>query len=112
MPESFLAGAGTGYSAVAEPYFSFGLLGVVAWFLILGAFLARMDLANLKLSYHWLVFAAFFYWHLLVTCRNSFGVFTKPSALILFVLGIWLLVRRFTPFGQPVRRDHGHVVTR
>jgi O-antigen polysaccharide polymerase Wzy len=101
IPESFLSGAGTGYSAVAEPYYSFGPIGLVVWFVAVGLFLARMDLLDIRLHYRWLVFATFFFWSLPVTCRNSFGVFTKPGALILAVIGIWLLVRGLTPFGAP-----------
>jgi oligosaccharide repeat unit polymerase len=104
IPESFLYGAGTGFSAVAEPYFSFGYLGVLVWFLAMGAFLGRMDLKDLRLDFRWLVFGAIFFWSLPVTSRNSFGVFTKPAALILAVLAIWIAVRRFTPFRVPGRR--------
>jgi oligosaccharide repeat unit polymerase len=98
IPDTFVAGAGTGFSAVAEPYFSFGYVGVIVWFVLLGAFLAKMDLVDVRLNYYWLVFAALFFWHLLAICRNSFGVFTKPSGLTLAVIAIWIVVRAFTPF--------------
>ena len=88
---------GTGFSAVAEPYMNFGLIGVLAYFLILGVLLGRMDRSNLPLEYAWLFFGTFLHWHLLLTVRNEFGNFTKPSSFILICIGIWLLVRRFTP---------------
>jgi len=101
IPDSFLAGAGTGYSAIAEAYFSFGYVGVAVWFIGLGWFLARMDLTDMRIHYRWLIFATFFFWSLPVTARNTFGVFTKPAALILSVMAIWVLVRRFTPLRRP-----------
>jgi oligosaccharide repeat unit polymerase len=112
LPERFLAGQGTGFSGIAEPYFSFGYGGVVVWFILLGAFLARMDLVDMRLNYNWLVFGTLFFWNFPVTCRNSFGVFTKPAALILTALAIWIVVRRFTPFREPVQRQHTQVATR
>jgi oligosaccharide repeat unit polymerase len=92
---------GVGFSAVAEPYFNFGYWGVVGFFLLAGAFFARMEASNLIFNYHWLVFSTLFYWLLLMTVRNEFGNFTKPASFMLICLGIWLLVRRFTPFARP-----------
>ena len=100
LPESFAEGAGTGFSAIAEPYFCFGYFGVVVWFVLMGAFLAKMDWV-IRLNYKWLIFGALFYWHLLATCRNPFGASTKPSSLTLVVLAIWIMVRTFTPFRPP-----------
>ena len=37
---------------------------------------------------------------ILVTVRNDFANFTKPAAFMLIILGIWLVVRRFTPFSR------------
>jgi oligosaccharide repeat unit polymerase len=92
---------GVGFSAVAEPYFNFGYWGVVGFFLMVGVFFARMESSSLMLEFPWLVFSALFYWLLLMTVRNEFGNFTKPASFILISLGIWLLVRRFTPFARP-----------
>jgi hypothetical protein len=103
MPERFLT-MGSGFSGIADPYFSFGYAGVVVLFLLLGSFLARMDLVDVRLNYNWLVFAALYFWAVPLTCRNTFGAFTKPASLILTVLAIWVIVRQFTPFAKPVRR--------
>jgi hypothetical protein len=91
-------GEGVGFSAVAEPYFNFGYFGVVVFFLLLGVFLARMEITHLLLDYPWLLFASIFYWLLLPTVRNDLGVFTKPASFVVTSIAIWLLVRRFTPW--------------
>jgi oligosaccharide repeat unit polymerase len=101
IPGSFVAGAGTGFSGIADPYFSFGYAGVCVWFIVLGAFLAKMDMVDIRLNYKWLIFSSLFYWHLLVSCRNTLGIFTKPASLVLCVLAIWIAVRNFLPFGRP-----------
>ncbi len=93
-------GQGVGFSGIAEPYFNFGFIGVVVFFLGIGTLFARMECRNLLLSFHWLVFATLFYWFLVMTVRNEFGNFVKPASFILISLGIWLLVRRFTPYAR------------
>jgi oligosaccharide repeat unit polymerase len=92
---------GVGFSAVAEPYFNFGYSGVVVFFLLVGFFLARMDCNNLPLEYSWLVFASIFYWLLILTVRNEFDNFTTPASYTAISLGVWLLLRPFTPFARP-----------
>lgn len=94
-------GQGVGFSGIGEPYLNFGFAGVVVFFLGAGALFARMEARNLLLDFRWLVFATFFYWFLISTVRNEFGVFVKPASFILISLGIWILVRRFTPFARP-----------
>ncbi len=92
---------GVGFSAVAEPYFNFGYMGVVGFFLLVGFLLARMDCGNLPLEYSWLVFASIYYWFLVVTVRNEFGNFTGPASYTAVSLLVWLMFRRFTPFARP-----------
>lgn len=92
--------AGVGFSAVAEPYFNFGLAGVVAYFVLLGVFLARMERSPLLLEYPWLVFASLYYWFFLETVRNQFGDFTKPASFVASSVLIWILVRPLTPFAR------------
>ena len=92
---------GVGFSAVAEPYFNFGYLGVVGFFLAVGFGLARMECPNLLLDFGWLTFTSLFYWLFIMTVRNDLGDFTKPASFILISLGIWVVVRRFTPFARP-----------
>lgn len=95
IPEQFEAGGGAGYSGVAEPYFNFGYVGVVVYFLALGAFFGRLDSIPLILHRNWLLFGVLMYWHLLPTVRNGLAVFLKPASFILIALLIWWLVRRF-----------------
>jgi oligosaccharide repeat unit polymerase len=104
IPGAFMQGSGTGFSAVAEPYFNFGYLGVCVFFLLLGAFFARLDSVPIALHYEWLVFATILLSHLLVTVRNEFGVFIKPTVFTLIILAIWIAVRRFPPFSILGRR--------
>lgn len=94
----FDAGGGAGFSGVAEPYFNFGLAGVLVFFLALGLFLAKIDCRALVLHRNWLLFATVIYSFLLPTVRNDFGIFVKPAGFVLIALGIWKLVRRFIPF--------------
>lgn len=99
--EALYQNHGVGFSAVAEPYFNFGVAGVVGFFMLLGFFMARMDCATLPLQYPWLVFASIFYWYLILTVRNEFGNFTGPASYAAISLGVWVLFRRFTPFARP-----------
>ncbi len=103
IPQQFLSGGGAGYSGIAEPYFNFGLLGVVVFFLVLGSFLAKLDCLPLILYRNWLLFGVLMFWHLLPTVRNGFAVFVKPAAFTLIVLGIWILVRRVVPMATARR---------
>jgi oligosaccharide repeat unit polymerase len=88
---------GAGFSGVAEPYFNFGLAGVLVYFLAIGLFLGKFDCLPLVFQRGWLMFGAVIYWHLLPTVRNGFGIFLKPAVFTLIVLLIWRLVRRFVP---------------
>ena len=98
VESALYGGQGVGFSGIAEPYFNFGFIGVVVFFLGVGVVFARMEARNLLLQYRWLVFAALFYWPFIGTVRNEFGTFTKPASFILICLGVWWLVRRFTPW--------------
>ena len=93
---------GAGFSGVAEPYFNFGLAGVIVYFLVVGLFLGKFDCLPMLFNRSWLMFGAAIYWHLLPTVRNGFGIFLKPAVFIVIVLLIWRLVRRFVPPRQNV----------
>lgn len=97
IPEQFVAGGGSGYSGVAEPYFNFGVVGILVFFIGLGVLLGKVDCTPVVMSRKWLVFVATIYWHLLPTVRNDFSVFVKPAVFTLIVIFIWLVVRRFLP---------------
>jgi oligosaccharide repeat unit polymerase len=97
IPEQFALGGGAGYSGVAEPYFNFGLVGVLLYFGLLGVFLGRLDSLPIFLYRNWLVFSVLVYWHLLPTVRNGFAVFSKPAVFTLIIVVTWLLVRRAFP---------------
>ncbi len=94
LREQFAMGGGVGFSGVAEPYLNFGFPGVVAYFFLLGLFFAKLDSVPMALSRGWLMFATFFLWHLLVTVRNDFGIFMKPSLFTLIVMLAWKLIAK------------------
>jgi O-antigen polysaccharide polymerase Wzy len=106
IPEGFLLGHGAGFSGIAEPYFNFGFFGIVAFFTGLGFFLCRMDQANVLVSFRWLCFSTLFYWNLVVTVRNDFGVFLKPAIFTLLTIGIWTIARRFLPLTASRSPNH------
>lgn len=101
IPEQFLSGGGAGYSGVAEPYFNFGLAGVLVFFVGLGIFLGRLDCTPLFLYRNWLFFGVLIYWHLLPTVRNGFAVLVKPAIFTVILVFLWLLIRRFWPAANP-----------
>lgn len=100
IPEQFVSGGGAGYSGVAEPYFNFGIVGVLVFFLGLGVFLGKLDCTPIILYRKWLVFGALIFWHLLPTVRNGLGMVTKAGVFILITVFIWLMVRRFLPINR------------
>jgi len=97
IPLMFLDGAGTGFSAIGEAYFNFGALGVIVIFASIGAFLARLDSRILAQHYGSLLFATLFFCHFLLTVRNDFGNFIKPSEFTAIVVIAWLLMQKFLP---------------
>ncbi|MEO7387504.1 MAG: O-antigen polysaccharide polymerase Wzy [Gammaproteobacteria bacterium] len=101
IKNQFASGGGAGYSGVAEPYFNFGLPGVIIFFVALGALLCRLDCLPLILHRAWLAFGAVIFWHLLPTVRNGLAIFLKPAVFAIIVLLIWKLVRRFVPMAAP-----------
>lgn len=94
VPSQFRSGGGTGFSAIAEPYFNFGVPGVVIFFLLVGVFLGKLDNIDVLVFFRWLVFSCLLYWNFLTTVRNEFGMFVKPTIFTLLVVFGWLLVRR------------------
>lgn len=97
IPLMFLDNAGTGFSAIGEAYFNFGTAGVIVIFALIGALLARFDSVLLAQHYRSLVFATLFFCHFLLTVRNDFGNFIKPSEYTAIVVIAWLLLKRFLP---------------
>ncbi|MBW7881854.1 MAG: O-antigen polysaccharide polymerase Wzy [Caldilineaceae bacterium] len=111
IPDQFSSGGGAGFSGVAEPYFNFGLPGVLVYFVLLGFFLGKFERVTLPLQPYWLLFAAVIYWHLLPTVRNDYSVFLKPAAFTLIILGIWKLVGRIIGSTRSTTQQPGKVVT-
>lgn len=107
IPEQFAFGGGAGYSGIAEPYFNFGHVGVVLYFVLLGVFLARLDSLPIFLYRNWLVFGVLIYWHLLPTVRNGFAVFSKPAVFTMIVIILWLWLRPFLPGAKRQGRPGG-----
>ncbi len=99
--EQFEAGGGAGYSGVAEPYFNFGLIGILVFFIAMGAFLGQFECVPLLLHRYWFLFASTIFWHVLPIVRNGLAVFTKPAVFTLIVLLIWKFVRPYVPISKP-----------
>jgi hypothetical protein len=104
LPTQFKTGGGVGFSAVAEPYMNFGLIGVVIYFLLLGAFLCNLDRKIIFYNPKWFIFSSCFYWYFVVTVRNDFGNFFKPAIFLLLIMLIWKYTSKFIPLG----RGRGH----
>jgi hypothetical protein len=105
-PWTWSAFGGLGFSAVAEPYLNFGVAGIVAYFLVLGIVLGRIDAALARgLPRRGLALVAVVFMPLLVTVRNDFHNFARPAA---WGAGLVLLleqvhgVRRVQPAGRPL----------
>jgi hypothetical protein len=86
-PWTFKNYGGIGFSAVAEPYMNFGLIGVISYFLLLGFSLIRLEQSSIRNSY------ALASWGLILgpllwTTRNDFSNFFRPAIWGLLCLGI------------------------
>lgn len=106
IPEQFLAGGGTGFSAVAEAYFNFGSTGVFIMFALMGAFLARLDSISLPGNYYALIFSTLYFWPLMTTVRNEFGIFVKPAIFTTIVVLFWRLSMKFLPAKSRAKVRH------
>jgi hypothetical protein len=80
-PWAYATFGGLGFSAIAEPYLNFGVLGVAGYFFGLGALLGWLDLAlTRRPSRRFLAITAVVFMPLLVTVRNDFHNFMRPAA--------------------------------
>ncbi len=88
-PDMYRHHGGLGFSAVAEPYMNFGVAGVAAYFLALGALLVRADgpaTARPVPLALWAVVLGPLLW----TARNSFEIFFRPAVWgAALVLAAW-----------------------
>jgi hypothetical protein len=85
----FSLGYGAGFTAVGEPYVNFGVLGVLAFFGVLGFALGRLDQKPLLEHPGWLLFVCVAFWHFANTVRNDMPNFTKPLGFIYLCLLVW-----------------------
>jgi hypothetical protein len=76
---------GMGFSAIAEPYMNFGVLGVLIYFLVLSFFLIYLEQISIRTSYA-LAAWALILGPLLWTTRNDFTNFFRPAAWGLLTL--------------------------
>lgn len=94
-PNKYVVGEGVGFSAIAEPYLNFGLIGVVIFFLALGMFFGRLDKYYLTTQPALLTFACVFMWPLIRTVRNDFGNFIKPLVFMSIILIAWRVFSKY-----------------
>jgi O-antigen polysaccharide polymerase Wzy len=85
-PWTFEHYGGLGFSAVAEPYMNFGIVGVLGYFLLLGFLLLRLDHLSIQSSYG-LASWALILGPLLWTTRNDSANFFRPAIFGLVCLG-------------------------
>jgi hypothetical protein len=81
---------GMGFSAVAEPYMNFGVVGIVGYFLLLAYALVRLEQVSIRSSY------ALATWGLILgpllwTTRNDSSNFFRPAVWgLLFLASLWV----------------------
>ena len=88
-PWAFDIGQGVGFTTIGEAYLNFGTPGVVAFFLVLGYVLARLDRIDVATHPYAFLFCAAFSWHLIRTVRDDFSNFTKPALFTVLILAAW-----------------------
>ena len=99
--DKFDRGEGVGFSAIGEPYLNFGVGGVIAFFLLLGWLLGRLDSTNLLLHPKLMIFSGAMLWPLIRTVRNDAGNFIKPLVFMALILLIWKVGSKLLPLFEP-----------
>ena len=85
-PWSYENYGGIGFSAVAEPYMNFGIVGVISYFFLLTVILVRVEQVSIRSSEAlacWGVLLGPLLW----TTRNDFTNFFRPAAWGLLCIG-------------------------
>jgi len=78
---------GMGFSAIAEPYMNFGVLGVLIYFFLLSFFLIHLEQVSIRSAYA-LAAWALILGPLLWTTRNDFTNFFRPAVWGLLTLAL------------------------
>jgi hypothetical protein len=103
-PWTYANFGGLGFSAVAEPYLNFGVAGILAYFLALGAVLGRLDALLVRCaSRRILALVAVCLMPLLFTVRNDFHNFVRPA---LWGMAVVLLIEKVHGRRRLPRRAH------
>jgi hypothetical protein len=92
-PWSYENYGGMGFSAVAEPYMNFGIVGVISYFFLLALMLVRLEQVAIRSSEAlacWGVVLGPLLW----TTRNDFTNFFRPAAWGLLCIGAVLFFSR------------------
>jgi len=92
-PWIYARGGGLGYSAIAEPYLNFGLIGVIGFFIAIGYFLERYEHAIINRPKSLAIFISFcaaLFW----TTRNDFTEFLRPA------IWSWIYISTICFLGQ------------
>jgi len=92
-PWSYKNYGGIGFSAVAEPYMNFGIVGVISYFFLLALILVRLEQVSIRSS-EALACWAILLGPLLWTTRNDFTNFFRPAAWGLLCIGAVLFFSR------------------
>ncbi|MBI3769831.1 MAG: O-antigen polysaccharide polymerase Wzy [Deltaproteobacteria bacterium] len=100
-PWTFAAYGGLGYSAVAEPYLNFGVLGIATYFLALGVALGRFEVRFAQTpSRRMVALAAVIFMSFLLTVRNDVQNFIRPAVWAIGLIALIEVVHG----GRSVRR--------
>jgi len=92
-PLSYENYGGIGFSAVAEPYMNFGIVGVISYFFLLALILVRLEQVAIRSSEAlacWAVLLGPLLW----TARNDYTNFFRPAAWGLLCIGAVLFFSR------------------
>jgi oligosaccharide repeat unit polymerase len=92
-PWSYENYGGIGFSAVAEPYMNFGIVGVISYFFLLALILVHLEQVSIRSSEalaSWAVFLGPLLW----TTRNDFTNFFRPAVWGLLCIGAVLYFSR------------------
>jgi len=92
LRDQFDLGQGVGFTGIGEPYLNFGVSGVIAYFLLLGFLLGKLDHKNIAYYPFIYVFCCSMLWPLMQTVRNDMSNFIKPVMFMLIILSLWSVV--------------------
>jgi hypothetical protein len=93
-PDKFDVGEGVGFTGIGEPYLNFGYPGVVVFFVGLGFYFSRLEVARLLERPGLLVYCSTIVWLLITTVRQESSNFIRPAVFVFIIIFAWRIARR------------------